>query len=254
MIGVFDSGVGGLSVLREIRNEMPSADLVYVADRGRAPYGPRGLEEVQGFSLEISGWLLDQGAECLVVACNTASAAALDQIREAHPGVPVVGMEPAVKPAAESTKTGVIAVFATATTFQGRLFESVVSRFTEGVTVVARACPRWVELVELGQVAGAEVEAAVGSEIEAVLEAGADTLVLGCTHFSFLGHLIRRLAGPGVRLIDPAAAVGRQTARVTPARTGAGSMSFAASGDHAEFARVGRLLTGLAIEPLRAYP
>src|SRR5690606_3747694 len=144
---------------------------------------------------EIASWLIDRGATTLVVACNTASAAALDDLRLVHPTIPIVGMEPAVKPAVAATGTGVIAVFATAATFQGRLFESVVSRFTEGVIVLTRACPEWVLSVEAGEVDGVEVEAIINPTIADVMDQGADTLVLGCTHFSFLGPTIDKVAG-----------------------------------------------------------
>lgn len=254
MIGVFDSGVGGLSVLREIRLTLPDADLLYVADRGRAPYGPRPLEEVQLFSHEIASWLLDRGASTIVVACNTASAAALDDLRIAHPTVPIVGMEPAVKPAAEATATGVIAVYATAATFQGRLFESVVSRFTEGVTVLQSARPEWVALVERGMVDGPKVMARLEADITPALASGADTLVLGCTHFSFLAPAIRDLVGVEVEIIDPAPAVARQTARVATEREGSGSLILAASGDRRQFAELAGRLAGIVVEGVETYP
>src|SRR5262245_26638129 len=141
MIGVFDSGVGGLSVLVEIRRRLPSADLLYFADQGRAPYGVRTLDEVARMSTEGTGWLRERGAEVITIACNTASAAALHDLRARHPAVPFVGMEPAVKPAALNTSNGVIGVVATAATFQGELFASVVQRHASGATVLTMACP-----------------------------------------------------------------------------------------------------------------
>ncbi|MCI0543718.1 MAG: glutamate racemase [Actinobacteria bacterium] len=254
MIGVFDSGVGGLSVLIEIRKALPDADLVYVADRGRAPYGPRSLTEIQRFSAEIADWLIDRGCTTLVVACNTASAAALEELRSAHPGMQIVGMEPAVKPAAVATSSGVIAVFATAATFQGRLFESVVSRFGEGRTVVTTACPEWVELVETGHVEGPMVESAVVKRVVPAIEVGADTLVLGCTHFSFLADVIGRVGGPGTRVIDPAQAVAAQTARVAPITEGQGHLVFAASGDRDRLADLARALAGLTADEVFPFP
>jgi glutamate racemase len=254
VIGVFDSGVGGLSVLVEIRKKLPDADLLYVADRARAPYGPRSLGQIQEFSLEIAGWLIDHGSRTLVVACNTASAAALDRLRLEHPEVPIVGMEPAVKPAAVTTHTGVIAVFATAATFQGRLFESVVSRFGDGVTVVTAARPDWVESVEAGRVEGPEVEAMVRESVMEATAAGADTLVLGCTHFSFLAPVLERVAGPDVKVIDPAPAVAAQTARVATVTTGSGATSFAVSGDPARFRSLAASLAGITIEHIMSFP
>lgn len=254
MIGVFDSGVGGLSVLLQIRQLLPDADLLYVADRGRAPYGPRPLSEVREFSQEIADWILAKGATTLVVACNTASAAALDELRATHPAVPIVGMEPAVKPAAAATRTGVIAVFATAATFQGRLFESVVSRFTEDVTVVQTACPEWVAMVERGQIGGPDVEGLLESDLRPALDAGADTIVLGCTHFSFLGDAIRAVAGEEVVVIDPAEAVARQTARVSAGGLGSGTLTLAASGDRDRFARLARDLAGIEADEVEVFP
>jgi glutamate racemase len=254
VIGVFDSGVGGLGVLREIHRLVPGADLLYVADRGRAPYGPRSLVEVQEFSREIAGWLIERGASTLVVACNTASAAALDELRAQHPRFPIVGMEPAVKPAAEITASGVIAVFATAATFQGRLFESVVSRFGKGATVLTRACPEWVELVEGGLVAGPQVESSVAGWVLPVVEAGADALVLGCTHFSFLKPLIEQTAGEGVTVIDPAPAVALQTSRVAGLTPGSGLITLAASGDRRRFAELALQLAGLETPDVLAFP
>ena len=235
MIGVFDSGVGGLSVLGEIRKLLPEADLVYVADRARAPYGPRSLSEVREISLDIAGWLVDRDATTLVVACNTASAAGLESIRREFSKIPVVGMEPAVKPAASNSNTGIIGVFATAATFHGELFESVVSRHAARVRVLPVACPEWVEFVESGEVDSEAIEQSVVAAVRPVVDAGADTLVLGCTHFSFLKTMIRKSAGPGVTVIDPAPAVAGQTARIGATGDDQGSLTLAASGDLREF-------------------
>jgi glutamate racemase len=198
MIGVFDSGVGGLSVLTEIRRLLPSADLLYFADQGRAPYGVRSLEEVAAMSGEVTQWLLERDAELITIACNTASAASLHQLRARHPGVPFVGMEPAVKPAALNSSRGIIGVLATAATFQGELFASVVQRHASGATVLTRACPTWVELVEGGEIDGPETRRQVEDCLAGLLDDGADTLVLGCTHFSFLVPVIEEVAGPRV--------------------------------------------------------
>jgi glutamate racemase len=246
MIGVFDSGIGGLAVLRQIRAQMPSADLLYLADRGRAPYGTRSLAEVEQISVEIGEWLVGRGATTLVVACNTASAAALETMRSSFDGLPIVGMEPAVKPAAARTRSGVIAVFATAATFQGRLFESVVSRHGEGVRVVARACPQWVELVESGLVAGEEAEEAVAAPLEEARGEGADVAVLGCTHFSFLAPLLGALGGEELTVIDPAPAVAAQTARVARESHGEGTLQFATSGDPARLVSLAAGVAGVS--------
>lgn len=243
MIGIFDSGVGGLSVLLEVRRELPQADILYVADRGRAPYGTRSLEEVEEISLDVASWLIDRGATCLVVACNTASAAALDSLRSRYPDLPVVGMEPAVKPAALATRSGKVAVLATAATFQGRLFESVVSRFAAGVEVITRACPEWVELVEDGIVNGTEAEKAVRTIIEPIQDQGADIAVLACTHFAFLAPVIDAVSS--LEVFDPAPAVARQTTRVAPDVVGNGTLTLAASGDVPEFQRLAAALASI---------
>lgn len=243
MIGLFDSGIGGLSVLREVRSVLPEADLLYVADRGRAPYGPKTLDQVRAISHEVATWLVDHGADCLVVACNTASAAALESLRGQFPDLPIVGMEPAVKPAAARTSTGTVAVFATAATFQGELFNSVVRRFADGVVVLTRACPEWVELVERGVVTGPVAEETVRSALEPAIAAGADRIVLACTHFSFLRRTIETVSS--LEVIDPAPAVAAQVARVAPTGTGSARTTLAASGDLDEFERLARSIAAI---------
>ncbi|HET9201637.1 MAG TPA: glutamate racemase [Acidimicrobiia bacterium] len=253
MIGVFDSGVGGLSVLAEIRRELPSADLLYFADQGRAPYGVRTLEEVAAMSGEVSQWLLDRGADVITIACNTASAAALHQLRARHPDVPFVGMEPAVKPAALNTTSGIIGVVATAATFQGELFASVVQRHASGATVLTTACPTWVELVEWGEIDGPQARGQIEQCLAALLEGGADTLVLGCTHFSFLVPLIEDVAGPDVAIVDPGPAVARQVRRVVGDTDGGARLILASSGDPDLLReRAGQLAGIEATEPVLA--
>ena len=217
-IGVFDSGVGGLSVLRAIRRQLPAQPVIYLADQAHVPYGSRTLEEVRGFSEAITRYLLDQGARLIVVACNTASAAALHELRAAFPAVPFVGMEPAVKPAAEHTHTGVVGVIATPATFQGRLYASVVERFAHGVTILQDTVPGLVTAIENGQLDAPETRAILERALEHMLAQNIDTVVLGCTHFPFVIPLIQQIAGPGVRVIDPAPAVARQTERLLEAR------------------------------------
>lgn len=245
MIGVFDSGVGGLGVLTEIRRLLPRADLLYLADQGRAPYGVRSLDEVAAMADEVTGWLLDRGATVVTIACNTASAAALHRLRGRHPGVPFVGMEPAVKPAAVRTTSGVIGVVATAATFQGELFASVVQRHSRGARIVTQACPRWVELVEASSIDGPEARGEVERCLAPILDEGADTLVLGCTHFGYLVPLIEEVAGQALTIIDPAPAVARQVARIASAHIGEGSLRLATSGEPAQLERVAYELAGI---------
>lgn len=213
-IGVFDSGVGGLSVLREIRRQMPAQPVLFFADQIHVPYGSRPLEEVRRFSEEITRFLLSLGSRLIVVACNTASAASLHYLRQTFPGVPFVGMEPAVKPAAEHTRSGVVGVLATPATFQGALYASVVERFAKGVTVIQDTCPGLVARIEAGEVDTPETRAILEKAIHPMLKRGIDTIVLGCTHYPFAIPLIQQIAGPDVRVIDPAPAVARQVSRL----------------------------------------
>ncbi len=218
-----------MGVLRYVREELPEADIVYVADQRHAPYGTRTLPEVSDIAVAVSSRLIDGGAATVVVACNTASAAALHTLRWRFPEVAFVGMEPAVKPAALGTRSGVIGVVATAATFQSELFESVVRRFGEGTTIKTVACPEWVELVENGVTEGPTAESSVRKHLSSILDAGADTIVLGCTHFPFLLPVIEQVSGPGVTVVDPAPAVARQVGRVHR-ETGTGRLEVASTG------------------------
>jgi glutamate racemase len=217
-IGIFDSGVGGLSVLRAIRAQMPSEAVIYLGDQVHVPYGPRRMEEVQAFSEEITRFLLARDAKLIVVACNAASAAALKYLRQAFPNVSFVGMEPAVKPAAEQTRSRVVGVLATPATFQGALYASVVERFARDVTVLQDVCPGLVGQIEKGELDTAETDLILRKALSPMLKSGIDTVVLGCTHYPFVIPLIERIVGPAVRVIDPAPAVARQVQRLLPIR------------------------------------
>jgi glutamate racemase len=218
-IGIFDSGVGGLSVLREVVRQLPHQDVIYLADSAHVPYGSHTIQEIRAYSEAITAFLMEQGADVVVVACNTASAAALYHLRERF-DVPLVGMEPAVKPAAEQTNSQQVGVIATSATFQGELFERLVERFARDTTVHTQVCPDLVERVEAGLVDDAQTEALLRQYLTPMQQAGIDTLVLGCTHYPFLRPAIERIVGPGVAVIDPAPAVARQTARVKARQTG----------------------------------
>lgn len=213
-LGIFDSGVGGLSVLRVIREQLPNEDLLFLADQAHVPYGPRPMQEVRDFSEKITRHLLKRGAKLIVVACNTASAAALHHLRATFPQIPFVGMEPAVKPAAEHSHTGVVGVLATPATFQGKLYESVVERFAEGVTLMQDTCPGLVQQIEAGQFNSPQTQTILHNALDKMLTAGIDTVVLGCTHFPFVIPAIKQIVGPAVRVIDPAPAVARQVGRL----------------------------------------
>ncbi|MFO7585698.1 MAG: glutamate racemase [Anaerolineales bacterium] len=217
-IGIFDSGIGGLSVLQAIRELLPDESLIYLADQAHVPYGPRPLAEIQAFSVAITRFLLEHDAKMIVVACNTASAAALHHLRAEFPDVPFVGMEPAVKPAAEQTHSGVVGVLATPATFQGALYASVVERFANGVTVLQDTCPGLVGQIERGDLSGPETRRILEQALRPMLAAGADTVVMGCTHYPFVIPLIEQIGGGQIRVIDPAPAVARQAKRVLDAR------------------------------------
>jgi glutamate racemase len=214
LIGIFDSGVGGLSVWREVVRQLPGAHTIYVADQAHVPYGSRSLAEVRHFSEAITGYLLSQGVEVIVVACNTASAAALHHLRRVFPATPFVGMEPAVKPAVENTRAGVVGVIATEATFQGDLFASLLARYAGDVRVIPQICPGLVGAVESGALDDPETDDLLRGCLAPLLAEDIDQLVLGCTHYPFLVPAIRRVVGPNVGIIDPAPAVARQTARV----------------------------------------
>ncbi|MBN1202812.1 MAG: glutamate racemase [Anaerolineae bacterium] len=252
-IGVLDSGVGGLSVLRELRAQLPGEDVLYVADQGHVPYGPRSIRDVQAFSVGVARFLIKRGVKLVVVACNTASAAALYHLRETFPAMPFVGMEPAVKPAARDTHSGVIGVIATEATFQGELYASVVGRFAQGVQVKTRACPEFVLLAEAGDTHSPAAREAVHRCLAPLVEAGIDQLVLGCTHFPFLNDLIQAEVGPHVTIIDPGPAVARQAGRVLAARgllngrDGSGRVTYLTSGGPAAFRMALRALLGAGI-------
>lgn len=213
-VAVFDSGVGGLSVLRYLRAQLPHEQLIYLADQANVPYGSRSLAQIRAFSEAITRFLLGLGAKIIVVACNTASGAALTYLRQTFPDVLFVGMEPAVKPAARQTKSGKVGVLATAGTFESQRYEALMARFGQGVDVFENPCLGLVDLIEAGHLDGAETEGLLRACVTPMLAQGIDTLVLGCTHYPFVRPLLEKITGPRVTIIDPAPAVARQTGRV----------------------------------------
>lgn len=216
-IGIFDSGVGGLSVLRAIRQHLPNEHLIFFADQQHVPYGPRPIDQVRELSEGITRFLLTQGAKLIVVACNTASAAALYHLRATFRDIPFVGMEPAVKPAAQSTHSGVVGVLATPATFQGALYASVLERFASGVQVLQDTCPGLVIQIEQGELDSPETRRILEKALHPMLAAGIDRVVMGCTHYPFVIPLIQEIVGPQVEVIDPAPAVARQAGRLLDA-------------------------------------
>lgn len=213
-VGVFDSGVGGLSVLGEIRALLPAESLLYVADSGHVPYGDKSAEFICARSLAIAEFLLAQGAKALVLACNTATAAAISELRGVYPQVPIIGMEPAVKPAAAATQTGVVGVLATTGTLKSAKFAALLDRFASDVRVITQPCPGLVEQIEAGALSSIAIRELLNGWVRPLLAEGCDTLILGCTHYPFIKPLLRELLPSNVSLIDTGAAVARQLRRV----------------------------------------
>jgi glutamate racemase len=240
-VGIFDSGIGGLSILREVLRLYPGENLFYVADHAHVPYGSRSLEEVRQLSFAIVDFLLDQGAKLITVACNTASAASLHALRERYPEIPFVGMEPAVKPAAENTQSHTVGVLATPTTFQGALFASVVERFADGVTVLQETLPGLVQQIEKGELDSDLTREILEAGVLPLIDQGADTLVLACTHFPFIIPLLQDIVGNGVQVIDPSPAIARQVGHLLNQHNlrntdpDGGSLRYVTSGDELTF-------------------
>ena len=213
VIGIFDSGSGGLSVLKEIRKVLPSAHFIYYSDNAHCPYGEKSAEYIQERARYITRLLLERDADAIVVACNTATGAAIATLRAEFP-VPFVGMEPAVKPAALGTKSGVVGVLATAGTLKASKYLNTKGLYQHDVRIEEHVGEGFVQLVERLELDGPEAECVVRASLQPLLDAGADTIVLGCTHYPFLRGVIERIAGPDVRVIDPAPAVARQLLKV----------------------------------------
>jgi glutamate racemase len=213
-IGVFDSGVGGLSVLGEIHSLLPRESLLYVADCGHIPYGEKTPEFILERCMIVAGFLREQGAKALVLACNTATAAAGAQLRERYPDWPIVGMEPAVKPAAAATRSGVVGVLATTGTLQSAKFAALLDRFAGDVRVITQPCPGLVELIETGDLLSPSIRTLLQGYVEPLLAEGCDTIILGCTHYPFLKPLLREMIPESISLIDTGSAVARQLQRL----------------------------------------
>lgn len=217
-IGLFDSGVGGLSIMKEIRKLLPGEDLIYFADSRYCPYGEKTADFIKKRSVTIVEYLLSRGCKLIVVACNTASGAALPELRMLFPETPFVGVEPAVKQAALYTKKQKVGVLATVLTLAGDRFSSLVEKFAGGLTVVTQPCPGLVEAVEAGKTEGAEVENLLKKYLAPLLAHDVDVIVLGCTHYPFLRPLIEKLLDPGIMVLDTGKPVARQTMRVLKER------------------------------------
>lgn len=254
-IGVYNSGVGGLSVLRAIHSQLPNEATLYFADQAKVPYGERPLEEVRKLGEGITRMMINQGAKLIVIACNTASAASLKYLRDLFPKFPFVGMEPAVKPAAEQTLSGKVGVLATPSTFHGELYASVVDRFAKDVQIFEATCPGLVKQIERGYLNTFLTRRILQQALQPMLAEGVDTLVMGCTHFPFVIPLIQEIAGESVRVIDPAPAIARQTERVLirydllRSSSATPTHHYLTSGDPIRFSRLLKQLLGVQARP-----
>ncbi len=256
-IGVFDSGVGGLSVLHHIRQTLPHERLIYVADSGHVPYGDKSPLYIEARSLALTKFLVEQGAEAIVIACNTATAAAINTLRSRFT-LPIVGMEPAVKPAVAATKSGVVGVLATVGTLESARFAALLERYAGNVKIVTQGCPGLVEVVERGDLHSLEARRLIERYTAPLLAQGADTFILGCTHYPFLAPLIREVVGEAITLVDTGEAVARQlqhrlqtelptreqTVRPEPVEGQNNSAQFFTSGDVEQATRILSALWG----------
>ena len=211
-VGIFDSGVGGLSVMREVRRLLPAEDLVYVADSLHVPYGNKSADFILSRSRCLTGFLLGKGCKAIVIACNTATVAAAASLRAEFPGPPIIGMEPAVKPAVAASQRGIVGVLATVGTLQSAQFAALLDKFAASVRVVTQPAPGLVECVEAGTLISPTTRNLVAQFVQPLVDAGVDVIVLGCTHYPFLRPLIQEIAGPNITLIDTGAAVARHLA------------------------------------------
>lgn len=253
MIGVFDSGLGGLSVLAALVKALPRGDFYYFADTAHVPYGNKNDDQIQRRVLAIGEHLTQHGCRLLVVACNTATTAAVQALRAAHPGIPVVGVEPGIKPAALATQSGRVAVLTTEATANSQRLKHLIRDHAGQVEVFVEPCPGWATHVETLQLDDPLLAADVHARIERLLEHGVDQIVLGCTHYSFLAPLLREIVGTRAQLVDVADAVARQTQRLAgPLTQGEGRLHLHASAHperlHAALPRLhlGHLATRLA--------
>lgn len=261
-IGMFDSGVGGLTVLKALQHRLPCEDILYLGDTARLPYGTKSPETVTRYAVQASGKLVERGVKLLVVACNTVSSVALDALREAYPGIPVVGVvEPGAQASCRASVTGAIAVIATESTIRGNAYQRAIHAIRPDAQVTGKPCPLFVPLAEEGWVSGDLVEGIAARYLTPLFEdvpAGAllpDCLVLGCTHFPLLADAIRNVIGSGVAIVDSAETTADAVAAELAARgllrtePGCGGTRFLTTDDVPRFARTGSLFLGMSIAP-----
>ena len=264
-IGVFDSGVGGLTVAAALRRALPGVPLHYLADSAFAPYGERSTDFIQARSLAITEHLMAQGAQMLVIACNTATAHAAEAVRAAHPGLPVVGIEPGIKPAVLASRNGRVGVLATRATVQSRRFQQLLERHAGSVKVTAVACTGVVALIEAGQLRTETLAGLVETYCQPLREAGVDTVLLGCTHYPLVRSQWQQHLGSEVALLQIEDAVAQQAKRLWPAQLqGNGGLTLSSTADPDVLGRLARdvlgwqgftmqrvLVPGMGLEPIR---
>lgn len=244
-IGIFDSGLGGLTIVQEVRKSLPGEDVLFLADQANVPYGKRTEAEILDLTRAAVPMLIAEGAKAVVVACNSASVSILDELRERYPDTAFVGVVPAVKPAAERSKTGAIAVFATRTTLESSVYRELKEKHTKNVNVIDIPSPQWVDMVESGIPERSDLEKPVAR----ALSGGADVFVLGCTHFPFLRERIGRISRNEAALVDSGAAIARRLESIL-AKAGSlngqstGKIRFLTSGNEARASEVATKLTG----------
>jgi len=256
LVGIFDSGIGGLSVLREIHNMLPFQPLFYIADQVHVPYGKRQMSEIRDFSFAITDFLAAMGAQVIVVACNTASAAALKELRKEYPQLTFVGMEPAVKPATQKTHNGIVGVLATPATFQGKLYHTLVEKFARNVKILTNTCPGLVEAIESGEITTQSTRLILQRALIPMIEKGADTIVLGCTHFPFVVPMIKNIVGPEVAVIDPSPAIAKRVSfllnelNLIKRYSSITEIIFSTTGKPESFKRIIHSLIGIDTSPI----
>ena len=263
-IGVFDSGAGGLTILADLRAELPHEHFIYIGDTANCPYGVRSDEEITALTLECCRFLIKRGVKLIIIACNTASQAALSTLRATLHPLPFIGVVPAVKPAARLTRNGRIGIAATNQAARAIYLRQLIDEFAGGIEAFAVGCPDLVTLVEHGQFEGPEVEATVRQALQPVLTADIDVLVLGCTHFPALRIVIERVAGPKVQVIDSGQAIARRTRSVLQAESmfapatllgdGGGILEIWSSGNPVAFSQIATHILGLPVQARQAMP